>query len=165
MTDPTEDVMATRKADAEWRGNLAEGSGHMRLGSGAFRGRFDFRSRMGDGNGTNPEELLGAAHAGCFSMALALQLTNAGFTVERIHTTANVHFDERDDGWSIHRIDLDTEATVADITAAAFEEQALLAKKNCPVSRALSGVDIHLRARLLRGEGRSDSVGLAPERW
>lgn len=142
--------MATRTADAEWRGNLAEGSGHVRVGSGTFRSSYDFRSRMGDGKGTNPEELLGAAHAGCFSMALALELTNAGFTAERIHTTAKVHFDERDGGWSIHRIDLDTEAAVSDIAAAAFEEQAQRAKKNCPVSRALSRVDIHLRARLLR---------------
>jgi osmotically inducible protein OsmC len=141
--------MAIRTADAEWRGNLARGSGHMRLGSGAFDGAYDFRSRMGDGKGTNPEELLGAAHAGCFSMALALQLTNAGFTVEHIHTIAKVHFDERDGEWSIHRIDLDTDASVADISAAVFEEQAQSAKKNCPVSRALSGVDIHLRAKLI----------------
>src|SRR6185312_9910326 len=105
--------MATRTADAEWRGNLAQGSGHMRLGSGAFEGSYDFRSRMGEGNGTNPEELLGAAHAGCFSMALALELTNAGFTVKHIHTRAKVHFEERDGGWSIHRIDLDTEGSVS----------------------------------------------------
>jgi lipoyl-dependent peroxiredoxin len=141
--------MAVRTADAEWRGNLAQGSGHMRLGSGAFEGSYDFRSRMGEGNGTNPEELLGAAHAGCFSMALALQLTNAGFTVKDIHTRAKVHFEERDGGWSIHRIDLDTEGSVSNVTAAAFEEFARNAKKNCPVSRALSGVDIHLRAKLL----------------
>jgi osmotically inducible protein OsmC len=141
--------MAIRTADAEWHGNLAQGSGHMRLGSGAFEGPYDFRSRMGDGGGTNPEELLGAAHAGCFSMALALQLTNAGFTDKRTHTTAKVHFEERDGGWSIHRIDLDTEASVSDVAAATFEEQAQIAKKNCPVSRALSGVDIHLRAKLV----------------
>ena len=141
--------MAIRTADAEWRGNLTHGSGHMRLGSGAFEGPYDFRSRMGDGKGTNPEELLGAAHAGCFSMALALQLTNAGFTVNRIHTAAKVHFEERDGEWSIHRIDLDTEASVSDVAAAGFEEHAQSAKKNCPVSRALSGVDIHLIAKLL----------------
>jgi osmotically inducible protein OsmC len=144
-----EDVMAIRTADAEWRGNLAQGSGHMRLGSGAFEGPYDFRSRMGDGKGTNPEELLGAAHAGCFSMALALQLTKAGFTVKHIHTTAKVYFEEREGEWSIHRIDLDTEASVSDVSAAVFEEQAQSAKKNCPVSRALAGVDIHLRAKLL----------------
>lgn len=141
--------MVIRTADAEWRGNLAQGSGHMRLVSGAFEGPYDFRSRMGDGKGTNPEELLGAAHAGCFSMALALQLTNAGFTVKRIHTTAKVQFDERDGGWSIHRIDLDAEAAVSDVSAAAFDEHSRSAKKNCPVSRAQSGVDIHLRAKLL----------------
>ena len=139
--------MAIRTVDAEWRGNLAQGSGHMRLGSGAFEGSYDFRSRLDEGNGTSPEELLGAAHAGCFSMAL--QLTNAGFAVKHIHTTAKVHFEEHDDGWSIHRIDLDTEASISNVTAAAFEEYAQNAKKNCPVSRALSGVDIHLRAKLL----------------
>lgn len=141
--------MAIRTADAEWQGNLAHGSGHMRLGSGAFDGAYDFRSRMADGNGTNPEELLGAAHAGCFSMALALGLTNAGFAVKRIHTTAKVHFEEREGGWSIHRIDLDTQASVSDIAGADFEKQAQSAKKNCPVSRALSGVDIRLVAKLL----------------
>jgi lipoyl-dependent peroxiredoxin len=103
---------------------------------------YDFRSRMADGKGTNPEDLLGAAHAGCFSMALALQLTNAGVTVKSIHTTARVHFEERDSGWSIHKTDLDTEASISDMTAAAFEEHAQNAKKNCPISRALSGVDI-----------------------
>jgi osmotically inducible protein OsmC len=141
--------MAIRTAEAEWRGNLAQGSGHMTLGSGAFVGPYDFRSRMGDGKGTNPEELLGAAHAGCFSMALALQLTNAGYNVGRIHTSAKVYFEERDGGWSIHRIDLDAEASVQGIAKAAFEEQAQSAKKNCPVSRALSGVDIRLLAKLL----------------
>jgi lipoyl-dependent peroxiredoxin len=147
--NPMEDVMAIRTADAEWRGNLAHGSGHMRLGSDTFKGPYDFRSRMGDGKGANPEEPLGAAHAGCFSMALALQLTNVRFTVTRTHTTAKFHFDERDGGWSIHRIDLDTETSVSDVTAAAFEERAQSAKKNCPVSRALSGVDVHLQAKLV----------------
>jgi osmotically inducible protein OsmC len=121
----------------------------MRLGSGAFEGSYDFRSRMGAGNGTNPEELLGAAHSECFSMALALQLTNAGFTVKHIHTTAKVHFEEREGGWTMHRIGLDTGASISNVTAAAFEEYAQNAKKNCPVSRALSGVGIHLRAKLL----------------
>ena len=141
--------MAIRTADAEWRGNLAQGAGHMRLGSGAFDGPYDFRSRMGDGKGTNPEELIGAAHAGCFSMALAAQLTQAGFTVDRIHTKANVHFGQRDGGWSINRIDLETEAVVPSITASAFGEQAERAKSACPVSRALAGVDIRLTAKLL----------------
>jgi osmotically inducible protein OsmC len=142
-------VMAIRTAEAEWRGDLAHGSGHMRFGSGAFDGPYDFRSRMAEGKGTNPEELLGAAHAGCFSMALALQLTNAGITVKSIHTTARVHFEKHDGGWSIQRIDLDTEASISEMAAAAFEDQAQNAKKNCPISRALSGVDIRLRAKLL----------------
>ncbi len=141
--------MAMRTAEAEWRGNLTEGKGHMRLGAGAYDGPYDFRSRMGDGAGTNPEELLGAAHAGCFSMALALELSQAGATVENIHTKAKVHFDKQDGGWSIHRIDLKTEASVSDVSAALFEEHAQNAKKNCPVSRALSGVDIRLQAKLL----------------
>ena len=147
--------MAIRTADAEWRGTLAQGAGHMRLGSGAFDGPYDFRSRMGDGKGTNPEELLGAAHAGCYSMALALQLANAGLAVDRIHTTAKVHFEEREGDWSIQRIDLNTEAWLSDVvisdaTVATFAEQAQIAKKNCPVSRALSGVDIHLSAKVAR---------------
>jgi osmotically inducible protein OsmC len=104
---------------------------------------------MGEGKGTNPEELLGAAHAGCFSMALALELTKADVTVNSIHTTAKVHFEEHDGGWSIQRIDLDTEASISEMTAEAFEKHAQDAKKSCPVSRALSGVDIHLRAKLL----------------
>ena len=141
--------MAIRTSDAEWRGNPAQGSGHMRLGSGAFDAPYDFRSRMGDGKGTNPEELLGAAHAGCFSMALSAQLTQAGFAVGRIHTKAQVHFDQRAGSWSIHAIDLETDAVVPGISSADFEEQAQTAKQNCPVSRALAGVDIRLTAKLV----------------
>jgi osmotically inducible protein OsmC len=141
--------MAIRTADAEWRGNLAHGSGHMRFGGDAFGGPYDFRSRMSEGKGTNPDELLGAAHVGCFSMALALELTKAGVTVKSIHTTTRVHFEKRDGGWSIHRIDLDTGASISDMAAAVFVGRAQNAKKNCPVSRALSGVDTHLRAKLL----------------
>ena len=105
-------------------------------------------SRMGDGKDTNPEKLLGTAHAGCFSIALALQLTNAGFTVKRIHAIAKIHLEECDGGWSIHRIDLDMEASVPGAAAAAFEGYAQSTKTNCLVSRALSGVDIHLLAKL-----------------
>jgi osmotically inducible protein OsmC len=135
--------MAIRTADAEWRGNLPQDSAHMRFGSGAIDGPYDFRSRMTEAKGTNPQELLGAAHAGCLSMARALQITKAGVTVRSIHTAAKVHFEERDGGWPIHRIDLDTEASISDMAAAAFEEHAQNAKKNSPISRALSGVDIH----------------------
>jgi osmotically inducible protein OsmC len=141
--------MAIRTANAEWRGNLAQGKGRVRLGAGAYLGTCDFASRMGDGMGTNPEELLGAAHAGCFSMALAHELSKAGATVEHIHTSAKVHFDEHDGGWSIPRIDLVTEASASGVTPAAFEAHAQNAKKNCPVSRALTGVDIRLQAKLL----------------
>ncbi len=105
-------VMAIKTADAECRGNLAQGSAHMRFRSGAFDGLYDYRSRMAEDKGTNPEELLGAALAGRFPTALALHLTNPGVTVNSIHTRAKFHFEERDGGWSIHRIDLDTEASI-----------------------------------------------------
>jgi osmotically inducible protein OsmC len=141
--------MATRTADAEWTGDLQQGSGHMRLGSGAFDGVFDFRSRMGDGKGTNPEELLGAAHAGCFSMALAAGLKGAGFTPERVHTTAKVHFDQKDGGWTIHTIELETEASVKGISPEDFQKAAEKTKTTCPVSKALAGVDIKLNAKLV----------------
>ena len=125
-----------------------DGTGEMKLGSGAFSGPYSFRSRMADGAGTNPEELIGAAHAGCFSMALSAQLTGAGFPPERIHTTAKVHFDKQGEGFAITKIELATEAKVPNIDAAAFQQQAESAKKNCPVSKALAGVDIQLTAKL-----------------
>lgn len=140
--------MPTRTADAEWTGDLPNGKGHMRLGSGAFEGAYDFRSRMEDGGGTNPEELIGAAHAGCFSMALAAQLSSAGFKPNRIATSAKVHFANSGQGWAIDRIDLDTRASVPGIEADAFQTQAETAKKNCPVSKALAGVQIGLTATL-----------------
>ena len=142
--------MAIRTATAEWHGDLENGTGRMRLGKGAFNGCFDLRSRMDDGPGTNPEELLGAAHAGCFSMALAHQLTEAGYSVERIQTAAKVHFDRnKAGGWSISMIELAAEARVPGITTVAFAEQAQLARENCPVSRALASVDIRLNATLV----------------
>ena len=140
--------MPTRTADAEWTGDLPSGAGHMRLGSGAFDGPFDFRSRMQDGGGTNPEELIGAAHAGCFSMALAAALGGAGFKPERIATNARVHFNKGDAGWSIDRIDLKTEASVPAISDAEFQRIAGEAKAGCPVSKALTGVEIVLEAIL-----------------
>ncbi len=141
--------MVTRTAEAEWRGGLPDGSGHMRFGSLAFDGPFDFRSRMENGKGTNPEELIGAAHAGCFSMALSYALTQAGFPPERVHTTAKVHFEMRDGGFVIPRIDLVTEATVPGLDSARFAEQAQAAKAGCPVSKALAGVEITLHATLV----------------
>jgi osmotically inducible protein OsmC len=104
---------------------------------------------MGDGPGTNPEELIGAAHAGCFSMALAAQLSGAGHPPERIRTNAKVHFDKGEGGWTIRTIELETEAAVPGLTPDAFATYAEGAKANCPVSRALSGVEIRLKARLL----------------
>ncbi len=141
--------MPTRTADAEWTGTITEGEGHMRLGSGAFDGRYDFRTRMEAAPGTNPEELIGAAHAGCFSMALSAQLSGAGFRPERIHTTASVSFTKAGTGWTIDRIDLKTEASVPAISPEEFQAKAQEAKTNCPVSKALAGVDIHLDARLV----------------
>lgn len=141
--------MPARTAEAEWKGNLLEGSGKMKLGSGAYEGPYDFRSRFGDGAGTNPEELIGAAHAGCFSMALSAGLTQAGFAPTRVFTTAKVHLGKVDGGFVISRIDLNTEAEVPAITAEEFDQQAQGAKANCPVSKALAGVDIHLSAKLV----------------
>ena len=141
--------MTIRTAEAEWNGDLAHGSGQMRLESGSYDGPYDFSSRMDDGKGASPEELLGAAHAGCFSIALLLELTKAGFSVQRVHTKAKVHFEQREGEWSIHRIDLETEAQVPALAAAALDEYARSAKNHCPVSRALSSVDIHLSAKLL----------------
>src|SRR5204863_220764 len=103
--------MPTRTADAEWQGNLQQGQGTMRVGSGAFKGNYSFKSRMGDETvGTNPEELIGAAHAGCFSMALSNALASAGFTPTRVHTTARVHFNQVPSGFDINPIDLETSA-------------------------------------------------------
>jgi osmotically inducible protein OsmC len=144
-----EGVMAVRSADAEWRGNLNDGSGKMRFGSGAYEGAFDFKSRMGEGRGTNPEELIGAALAGCYSMALSAGLAGAGLAPESVRTSAKVHFDKKDAGWTIHTIELDTEAKVPGLAAADFQKRAEDTKKNCPVSRALTGVDIKLNARLV----------------
>jgi lipoyl-dependent peroxiredoxin len=140
--------VAARQATAEWQGNLMEGTGHMRLGSGAFDGAYDFRSRFGEGAGTNPEELIGAAHAGCFSMALSGILTKAGHPPQSVRTTAKVHLDKQGEGFAITRIELDTDAVVPGLDDAAFQGHAAAAKKGCPVSKALAGVQIGLTARL-----------------
>ena len=142
--------MPTRKADAEWQGNLQEGRGNMRLGSGAFEGSYSFKSRMGDGAGTNPEELIGAAHAGCYSMALSAMLAGAGFTPTRVHTTARVHFNQVEGGFAINPIDLETEAVVPGIDDATFQRIAQDAKVGCPVSKALAATTINLKATLVK---------------
>ena len=126
-----------------------EGSGKMKLGSGAYEGPFSFKSRMENGAGTNPEELIGAAHAGCFSMAFSAQLSNAGFPPKRVHTKAVVHFNKTDAGFAISSIDLDTEGEVPGIDQAKFQELAEGAKKGCPVSKALAGTTINLKATLI----------------
>jgi lipoyl-dependent peroxiredoxin len=141
--------MPKRKASARWDGSLQDGNGTMRLGSGAFEGRYSFASRFEDGPGTNPEELIGAAHAGCFSMALSGALSRAGHPPTRIQTTARVHIERGDDGFAITRIELDTEAAVPGLDEPAFREQAETAKATCPVSKALAGTEISLEAKLI----------------
>ncbi|CAN5237888.1 MAG: OsmC family protein [Gemmatimonadetes bacterium] len=140
--------MPKRKGMAEWRGGLRDGEGSVELGSGAFKGAYSFGSRFEAGQGTNPEELIGAAHAGCFSMALAAGLEKAGFAPKRIATTASVSLVTKDEKPTISTITLDTEAEVPEIGEEAFQEEAEKAKAGCPVSRALAGVEIELRARL-----------------
>jgi lipoyl-dependent peroxiredoxin len=143
-------TMAKRTASAVWQGAIKDGKGTVKLGSGAFEGQYSFASRFEEGAGTNPEELIGAAHAGCFSMALSAGLGRAGFTPKRISTTATVHLNKVDDAFRITSIDLSSEAEVPEITEEAFLEQATAAKNNCPVSRALSGTEIKLNARLIK---------------
>jgi len=139
-------IMTQRSASAEWTGTLKEGGGTMSLGSGAYTGPFTFASRFESGPGTNPEELVGAAHAGCYSMFLSALLTKAGFKPTRIRTTATVHLG---DGPTINLIELATEAQVPGATAEQFAEHAEAAKKGCPVSKALTGPEIRLSAILL----------------
>jgi osmotically inducible protein OsmC len=141
--------MPVRKANAVWEGSLKEGQGTMKLGSGAFEGRYSFGSRFEEATGTNPEELIGAAHAGCFSMALSGGLGRAGFAPKRIATSAKVHIEKVGEGFKITRIELDNESEVPGIDAAAFQEAARKAKEGCPVSQALGGVEITLNARLV----------------
>lgn len=139
--------MAVRGAEATWRGTLKDGSGTMKLGSGLYEGPFTFASRFETGKGTNPEELIGAAHAGCFSMFLSALLTNNGYTPTRIHTTATVHLTE---GPTISKIELNCEAEVPNVSADEFAELAQQAKAGCPVSKALAAVDeIVLNATLV----------------
>lgn len=144
-------IMPTRTADAEWQGDLRQGKGTMRVGSGAFEGSYSFKSRMGDETvGTNPEELIGAAHAGCYSMALSNALANAGFTPTRVHTTARVHFNQVPSGFAINPIDLETDAVVPGIDEETFQKLAQDAKENCPVSKALAATPINLKATLIK---------------
>lgn len=140
--------MAVRTAHAEWKGDLKSGSGTVATESGALKGQYSFSSRFEEGTGTNPEELIGAAHAGCFSMALSNILAEAGHTPERVKTQAQVHLSMGDDGPSISRIHLTCGATVPGIGKRDFQEHAEAAKKGCPVSKALGAVEITLDATL-----------------
>jgi osmotically inducible protein OsmC len=140
--------MPTRTSTAVWTGSIGSGSGEMTIGDGVWTGPYSVPSRFEEGDGTNPEELLGAAHAGCFSMAFAGNLTRAGHEPERIETAADVTVEKFDDGWRITTIVLRTTVSAPGIDEDAFQEQAALAKANCPVSKALAGVDISLEASL-----------------
>ena len=141
--------MITRHSDAQWLGSVTEGSGTVKLGSGAYEGPYSFKSRFESGTGTNPEELIAAAHAGCFSMALSAALTGAGHPPTRIHTTANVKLEKDGAGFTITGIDLETEGQVPGIDDATFQKVAEEAKKTCPVSKALAGPKITLKAKFL----------------
>lgn len=139
--------MAESTSEATWQGTLKEGSGTMKVGAGHYEGPFSYASRFEGGKGTNPEELLGAAHAGCYSMFLSALITKEGHTPTRVHTTAKVHLGA---GPAISKIELNTEAEVPGLDAAKFAELSEQAKANCPVSKALASVgDITLNAKLV----------------
>jgi osmotically inducible protein OsmC len=148
LTILKESFMPIRNAYAVWEGSLASGKGTVELGSGMFKGEYSFPSRFENGKGTNPEELIGAAHAGCFSMALSAILSKDGHKPERIKTEAKVHIDKVGDGFSITKIELVCEAEIHGMENARFLIYAEEAKKDCPVSRALAGTEITLKAEL-----------------
>ncbi len=141
--------MPTRTSDAKWTGDLKAGKGTVKLGSGAYEGQYNFSSRFENGVGTNPEELIAAAHAACFSMALAAGLSGAGHTVDSVQTTAKVKVDPVAGGFEITSIQLVTEAKVPGIDKAAFDQIAAATKEGCPVSKALKAVPITLDAKLV----------------
>ena len=141
--------MPRRKANARWDGSLTEGRGTMRMASGAYEGPYSFQSRFEEGDGTNPEELIAAAHAGCFSMALSAELGKAGHEVESVETEATVHLDKVDDGFAIKRIELSTRVTAPGLGDSDLQQAAQAAKAGCPVSQALAAVEtIDLDAQL-----------------
>lgn len=140
--------MPTSKAHAKWEGTLQKGKGVMKLGSGVCEGEYSYATRFEGSAGTNPEELIGAAHAGCFSMALSMLLEKAGYPPNAVETRAEVTLEQVESGFAITRIHLTTEAEVPGIEADAFQEQAEAAKAGCPVSKALAGTKIELEAAL-----------------
>jgi osmotically inducible protein OsmC len=137
--------MKTSEARAEWKGPLKDGQGHVELASGPFNGAYSFTSRFEAGSGTNPEELIAAAHAACFSMALAHGLSSAGHAPTRIATTARVTIAQAEGGFAITDITLETEGVVPDLDETTFRQQAETAKHGCPVSKALAGTSIELK--------------------
>ena len=141
--------MPIRQATAEWKGTLKEGRGRLHSQSGALNASYSFKSRAADGKGTNPEELIGAAHAGCHAMALSMLLSEQGLNPERIETSARVYLEKTDHGFTITRIDLACDGEVNGISAEQFRQYAEAAKRDCPVSRALAATQISLRANLL----------------
>ena len=141
--------MAIRTANATWQGTFTEGTGTMRTGKGGLQANYSAKSRFEEGEGSNPEELIGAAHAGCFSMALAKALTDAGFPPTSVETTANVHLERVDGAQTVTRIDLVTTGVVPTIDEAEFLKHAEATKVACPISRLLSpGAEITLNATL-----------------
>jgi lipoyl-dependent peroxiredoxin len=141
--------MPKRTASARWEGSLTEGNGTMRMASGAYEGPYSFQSRFEEGDGTNPEELIAAAHAGCFSMALSGELGRAGHDPESVETEATVHIEKVEAGFAIKRIELRTRVSAPGVDDSTFQEAAEAAKKNCPVSQALAAVEtIDLDAQL-----------------
>lgn len=141
--------MAIRTANAEWQGSLVGGQGTMALQSGTYEGQYSFSSRFEEGTGSNPEELIAAAHAGCFSMALSAVLTDGGHEPESVKTEARVQILKEGEGFAIKKIDLVTRGRVPGIDADAFQQAAQAAKENCPVSLALAAVpEITLDAQL-----------------
>ena len=141
--------MPERRASAVWNGSLTEGNGTMRMASGAYEGPYSFQSRFEEGDGTNPEELIAAAHAGCFSMALSAELGNLGHTPESVETEATLHLDQVENGFAIKRIDLRTRVNAPGVPESDFQQAAEAAKKGCPVSQALAAVEsIELDAEL-----------------
>ena len=140
--------MPVRKAEAVWEGTLQDGKGTMTMASGAYEGQYSFSSRFEEGVGTNPEELIAAAHAGCFSMALSGALGRGGFSPERVQTRAEVSIEKQEAGFRITRIHLVTDAKVPGIEQAQFDEIAEGAKKNCPVSQLVTGAEVTLDATL-----------------
>ncbi|NIQ00618.1 MAG: OsmC family peroxiredoxin [Nitrospinaceae bacterium] len=140
--------MPDRTSEARWEGTLKEGKGVMKFGSGAYEGAYSFPSRFESGDGTNPEELIAAAHAGCYSMALSAGLGKAGFTPTSVDTKATVTLEAVEGGFGITKISLVCEAVVPDIDDAKFQELATATKSGCPVSKALAGPEISLSATL-----------------